>query len=227
MTKTAQLNSLFKKWRNSSDEFRENFYPDGIIDEAMYETQDLKILFVCKEPNKGNHLNEKTHDFREQWRGGGGYYNIAFRLAEWTTGIQNDFRHYARFKESTLASEEAAFRQALRSIAFMNIKKSSGSGVSDKKEMREKTKPVVGLVKKQIDIIAPDLIILGLSWSSLRDQLFPELAGNWIDSGWDVAVARSGKAKVIDFYHPSSRNVPAASLALLEKVMKGKAFVNL
>ena len=59
---------------------------------------------------------------------------------------------------------------------------------------------------------------MGLSWNGLRERLFPHVV--WRASGYAVDIGDWEGRKLIDFYHPSARNAPAAAYCLLEKVLK-------
>jgi len=50
---------------------------------------------------------------------------------------------------------------------------------------------------------------------------------NWIPSGYDIKIARWGKIRVVDYYHPSNRYPGAMNYALLEKVINSKRFKEL
>lgn len=110
----------------------------------------------------------------------------------------------------------------------MNIKKSGGKGIVESSSaIYDVAKEQHAFIQKEIAIIELDIIILSLSHEQrLRTLLFPEVS-NWKNSGYGIEIARSNGQRIIDFYHPSSRNVPAASYCLLKGVMEGEAFRNL
>lgn len=209
--KTNKLNELFTEWENEILDYKDCFVRDGIIDEKRYDASKLKILFVAKEPNDPKH---KIGDFRDDWNKGL-YYSFAYRIAEWSYGILNDF---PQFDEIKISSEEA--HNAIKSIAFMNIKKSGGGGVAHYSVIFEHYDKNRAYLLRQIEIIKPELIILGISfWGELRKELFPD--AEWKKSGYgiDIGIVKE-KYKIIDFYHPSSRTPPSASYCLLHNIFK-------
>ena len=109
----------------------------------------------------------------------------------------------------------------------MNVKKIGGGSLSEYENIINSVKKDFNFVHKEIEIIAPDIIILGLSWKEVRTEVFPDLKDKWQDSGYDIAITRFNKAKVIDFYHPSSRNAPSASYSLLQNIINSSAFKSL
>jgi hypothetical protein len=216
MTKTDELNTLFADWEKFVPEYTAKFVRDGIVNEEAYLLAHTKILFLTKEPNNPG---QTPGDFREWWKEGI-KYGFSFRLAEWAFGILNDFPPYDEIWKT-----KDNVNHAIRSIAFMNVKKSGGGGLAEYDRMIEHATKNKDFISKQIDIIQPEIIITGLSWPELRCQVFPDLA--WMESGYGIAIARCGDKKIIDFYHPSARTAPAASYSLLQNVIRAPPFRNL
>lgn len=111
----------------------------------------------------------------------------------------------------------------------MNVKKSKGVGKLDNvKELNALVLEQIDFIRQQIEIIQPDVVILCLSHSKfLRNLLFPQAESVWLNSGYGVEIGKSGNQKLIDFYHPSSRNVPAAAYCLLKNVVQSAAYKSL
>ena len=222
-TKTEELNKLFQDWENKIPEYKGHFVKDGINDEDLYNATNPKILFITKEPNNPN---QETGDFRVWWEKDL-KYTFSIRIAEWAFGIIHNFPPYDYIKRS-----EKEKIDALQSIAFMNVKKNGGNGTAKHKEIIEHIKMNLVYIHKEINIIEPDIIILGLSTKEIRSEAFPKQKSSWIESGYDIAINRydyeNGKyAKMIDFYHPSARNGASASYSLMQNVVKSLPFCNL
>ncbi|GAG86637.1 unnamed protein product [marine sediment metagenome] len=107
----------------------------------------------------------------------------------------------------------------------MNIKKVGGSGSAKFDQIMDHTRKSFDFIHQEIGIIEPEIIILGISWKEVRTELFPNL--EWKNSGYDIAIAKYKKSKVIDFYHPSSRNAPSAAYSLLQNIIRSKPFMEL
>ena len=211
-SKTIQLNSLFNEWEQTVSEYKGKFVRDGIVNENLYQIASTKILFITKEPNNPN---EEAGDFREWWRDKI-KYAFSCRLEEWSYGLLNNFPEYDE------VWKEKRTHNAIQQIAFMNIKKSGGGGNSELNRMMEHLKMNFDFLQREIEIIDPDIIITGTTWNKLRNGLFPEI--KWQNSGYDIAIGRYKKAKVIDYYHPSSRTPPAASYSLLQNIFSSDKF---
>jgi hypothetical protein len=213
LTKTQQLNQLFDEWENTISEYKGKFVRDGIINEKLYSLTSPKILFITKEPNNPK---QEANDFREWWINEIAY-SFSYRIAEWSYGLINNFPQY----DEIWKTKDSAHK-AIQHIAFMNIKKLGGGGNSEYNRMMNHLKMNFKFIHRQIKIILPDIIIIGVTWPELRNALFPDI--KWQNSGYAIAIGRYNNAKVIDFYHPSSRNAPSASYSLLQNIVNSENF---
>lgn len=230
MTKTLELNIHFAKWRQQTRTKVNTFHADGIIDELTYSKAKVKLCFLMKEPNNPakDDFGAKF-DFREWWRDEPIKGAFTARIAEWSYGILNGFPAYDDVRKT---DEGDAIQEVRKAIALVNVKKSGGRGSSDPKEFlhalgasAEQRAILAELVREELRIIAPDVVVMGLTWPKLRDLLFPNV--EWNKSGYAVEVGKWEGRTLIDFYHPSSRSAPAGAYCLLEKVMRSAAFLNL
>jgi len=215
-SRNAMLNELFDEWEDAVSDYKGKFVRDGIIDEELYNSASPKILFVEKEPNDPT---QESGDFRIWWKQDPDY-PFLYRIAEWSYGLLNDFPQYDEIRR-----KNDLLKQAIQQVAFMNIKKSGGGGRSDYDQMIDNLRNNVEFLHREIEIISPEIIILGVTWPELRDLLLPDV--EWIGSGYDVVIGRHKNSKVIDFYHPSSRTAPAASYSLLQNVVNANQFKKL
>ena len=214
--KDLELNSLFNEWEEKVPEFKGHFVRDGIINDELYRKARTKILFIAKE---ANNPNQTEGDFRSYWQ------NklrdpFAYRIAEWSFGVLNDFPPYDEIWKNRSNGDNA-----IQKIAFMNVKKIAGGGFEVPSEVDFHTKRDIEFIKREIAAIAPELVILGVSRTILRDLLFPDLT--WQKSGWGIDIGKFGGIKIVDFYHPSSRNAPSASYCLLKEVINSEMFKRL
>lgn len=215
-TKTEQLDELFIKWEKETPGYKGHFVRDGIINEDLYKQTKPKILFITKEPNNPKQLPD---DFRTWWLE---TLECAFsyRIAEWSYGLQNDFPQY-----DEIWKRKGSAKEAIQKIAFMNVKKIGGEGSSEFKTIMDTLIENFENIHQQIKIINPEIIIIGLSWKDARNALFPNV--NWIKCGYDRNIGKFNNYKIIDFYHPSSRNAPAAAYSLLQNIIQSNQFENL
>ncbi len=210
-TKMERLNDLFLKWREGYGAEAGRMCLDGIVCEKDYDNTDPKLLFVAKEPN-----TDGVFDFRKWWCEEV-KYAFTKRLCEWTYGIRNGFPPLSDFDK-----DEGNKLAAIRSISFINLKKVGGSGSADSAKIQYTTERDRGFLRRQIDIVAPDVVVGGVGDSGLWSVLFPDITLE--DCGFDIRVARVGRIKVVDFYHPSYRIPRAMSYSLLGRVFQSDKF---
>lgn len=219
MSVTEELDKLFKEWENSIKEYNGIFVRDGIINEIEWFKTNPKILFITKEAN--HYGLPRSGDFRKDWRNGDWKYPFAYRIAEWSFGIINNFPIF-----NEIYSNPLLYPKTLQKISFLNIKKTGGIGTIDGNIIGKHFDDNRKFLDRQIELINPDTIVLCLSFNEyIRSKMFENAV--WKKSGYDINVARWKNLRLIDFYHPSSRNGPGASYSLLQNVFNSKVFKEL
>lgn len=168
-------------------------------------------MFIAKEPNVTGH----DKNFVKEWNSEPlPTHTSAQRLSEWAYGIIHDFSAY----ESV--GNQLSY---LRKIAFMNVKKSGGCAFTDNKAMYRIVQPQCPFILEEVNIIQPDIIVACISFAGhLIEDIFGKV--DFISSGYNVQIGRYNEAKIINFHHPSGRNVPSAMYCLLQNVVQSKAF---
>lgn len=218
MSKNQHIANLYLEFKAECKTNGKTFIKDGIVDEDEFEKQNPKLLFIGKEANYDN-PNESEYNYRSELRSQVKHrYN--HRIAEWSYGIQNDFPPFDQ-----IYCQQSEEKKAIKKVAVIEINKTGGRGKSDKQLLSEGFNKTVHLVKKEIEIIKPDIIISGLYDKSLLLTLFPNI--NLKSSGYYIQVAKYYNFKVINFYHPSSQSVPAALYSFLQNVIRSNVFKNL
>lgn len=214
-----KLNQLFEEWEGNIEVYKGKFVRDGIINEEEWEKASPKILYITKEPNQSG--NQAAGDFRDDWNNGYSKYGFAYRIAEWSYGLLNDFPPF-----KSIVSDNTLYVKQLKKVAFLNIKKSGGIGTSEGPEIGRHFDLNESFLQRQLDIINPEIIVLCLSFNGyISSKMFNSC--RWKDSGYDINVGKWNNSKIIDFYHPSSRNAPAASYSLLQNIYRSEVFKNL
>jgi hypothetical protein len=108
----------------------------------------------------------------------------------------------------------------------MDVNKQGGGSSSDRQKLYQVACDQQKYITEKIRIIDPEIILLCLSFDRrVTSKLFGPLI--WQRSGYSIEIASFGNAKIIDFYHPSARNVGVAAYSLLQNVVKSKTFRNL
>ena len=195
---SQEIENLFAEWqalqqKESNEEYlgapeiaKDSFTYDGIINPFEYAKQDTKYLFISKESNIKN-KNDPC-----PFRADGDIFwlrDVCFhkqkpkifsnRLAMFANAIYSlDFEHVNKCHD------------ILNKVAFMNLNKRGGLSGSKGKTITEYTKKYAGFIKREIDMIKPDIIIC--CGSGLRDLL------------GEIGIC-SPRYTIIEVYHPSYR----------------------
>jgi hypothetical protein len=219
MSKAEELRILFREWK---EKYFPNspFYEDGIINEELYNQvpEGKRILFIAKEPNATKDDGKYHQSFIEEWNTGKPEYPFACRIAEWAYGIKHDFPVFECIPTPKY--------EHLKEIAFMNVKKSGGLGSANSKSITKVVNEQKEYISKQIAITDPDIIILCLSFDcSLIKKMFSDLELK--PTGYNIEIGRHKECRVINFYHPSSRNAPAAAYSLLQNILLSESFAEI
>ncbi|HET7922618.1 MAG TPA: hypothetical protein VFM15_07685 [Gammaproteobacteria bacterium] len=216
MSKTDQLESLFTRWVNAFPSYNGKFKKDGIIDESYYDRQKIKLLFIAKEANDPS---QTEGDYRDWWHEEV-KYSFSHRICEWAYGIMNNFPPI-----NSLDSCGQQRIEVMKSIAFMNLKKSGGAATVDHDKLGKVVDEERSYILEEIGIISPDILIGGVGSQAIWLKLFQNIA--FKRSGFDIDVARVGKTKIIDYYHPSYRVPRAMSYAHLSRIVGSQPFRDL
>lgn len=160
MTKTDQLNMLFEKWEKDNrcgDDFNVGeFIRDGIIDESEYSNQKIKVLFISNEANGGKkHIYDKNRD-----------EPLDRRELFMNYHKTNEESWSGRLKERVSCLYQVVINdysknpyEVANCFAFMNLNKYAGEQKTDISHIEEFCKAYICYIKKEIEIIYPDIII--------------------------------------------------------------------
>ena len=213
--RSAELEKLFDEWRKrhisedySNDKIsKNNFIPDGIIDEASYMQSPKKILFIAKEAaclKEGNTIEEN--------------FEAAQNDGFWCRRVVLGEEGGTRFSSGLALLANAILNEnfetpekdisALRYVAFMNINKRGGFTECET-DLDGYAKNYKDLIDREIRIISPDIIVC--CGSDVRGCL----------SGVDSCKS----LPVLEVYHPSARyKTDTDRLKKLEDELKNAQF---
>ena len=193
--RSAELEKLFDEWRKrhisedySNDKIsKNNFIPDGIIDEASYMQSPKKILFIAKEAACLDKTEKTTAEKN---------FEAAQKDGFWCRRVVLEGEGGTRFSSGLALLANAILNEnfetpekdisALRYVAFMNINKRGGF-TECKTKLSDYAKNYKDLIDREIKIISPDIIVC--CGSGVRTCL------SNIDSCKSVPV--------LEVYHPS------------------------
>lgn len=194
---TEQQMKIFEDLRKKNPKIIE----DGVSDEEEYISAAFRIMYVLKEVNGGSgwSLCEHLRNGGRQQRHDATWDNIA----RWTEGILHLDREipWSELEENC----ESRRSRMLRKICAINVKKTSGGCVSDEKEIYEFARNDADILKKQMEIYAPDIVICCGTTGALTDACFSDKKIEWKMTTRGVGYFIKGKMRVVSFSHPAAR----------------------
>lgn len=212
MSINQKLSVLYTDWQQSHPG---HFVAGGVVDEDMFNSSEVKILFLLKEVNDTEQaenwsLVQLMQDQIKRKK----FYHTWLTVGHWIFGMQQGFPAYQKLLQ--MSFKEDNITEGLLSIATTNLKKSGGSYESNEVEIREHARINKNLWMKEIEIINPDLVICGGTFSIVKELLGFEITK--CDSGADVGKALN--TTFVEFYHPMYRVSPKLLYAYFKETMK-------
>lgn len=189
---------LLDEWAQQHHHVGKGFVRDGIIDPNKWKYVQCRVLFINKEayddkkPNQDWDLRELI---RDNWKGPA--FKIWWLIAYWAYAIHN--WKSCRIPQMPNTKEEYELAsKALLSSAAINVKKSDGKKSSDNDEINDYVKKDGIFIKKQIELIDPQIIICGNVWEHIKEHIWPEATERY------HMVYKADKYIFIDLWHPSN-----------------------
>ncbi len=196
----GQYQTLMEEWKAKHDAEENGFAEDGIVSPEVWfdlPAEDERILLLLKEAYAKEDAKSKkklvwseakwlAHEACMKGCGKdcktctitGGTFNA---VAEWVYGIINgsdgELKEYDNWLgvQNRKMKEYRSVRDSLLSrIAVVNIKKSSGAKSSDWNDIMSYAKSDKELLKEQIELIKPTVIVCGGTYEMLR-HIYSEL----------------------------------------------------
>ena len=191
-----ELDELFDLWENRHiAKNYHHFIRDGIVDESWWLQEQCvpKICFFLKEARTQEEHYVLTDDLRarEPWR-------LWQRVAIWTQAIQAAFSCEHAYDDEKLKLRS---HTAIKQIAVVNVKKSDGKNTSNDKDLIVFANQDKDLLKQELELIDPDIIVCGYTFRFLSIVLGDELEAG---KRQDTMYCFWKDKLIIDYYHPAS-----------------------
>lgn len=191
-------NELFNQLKINNPTNNPTIVTDGIVDEKEYLDSKYKILYIMKEVNS----DQKDEWSLTEFLSNGARSQTWDNIARWTEGILN--------LEKDLAWEYLSRDNDIRrdiyikKIASINLKKTPGRHTSIYNEIRMATKNNKEILKKQVDIYQPNIIICcGTSGLFVKDCLESDLTWQMTSRGIEYMIL--DETIIVSFSHPEAR----------------------
>lgn len=193
---------LMDRWKSKEPHKGKWFIEDGIIDFDRWEYADVKIMLFLKEAYKEDDdiFDNICSLIRNRWDGP--KYKIWWTVSYWLYALQKLFKNGEIPSLPSNETEYKECREYLLSSAVVEIKKSDGEKTSSYEDLEEYIKKDKELLREQIDLINPQIIICGYTFGHFK-KLW---SGKDIEPfGKTGLVYKVGKYFVIDWWHPANQ----------------------
>jgi hypothetical protein len=180
------IDDLFILWQEARPEYKD-FSIDGILVEDSWKQANPKIAFLLKESNDG-FVKIRGRSWGPQDNSGRFWRNLRMWTYITTECLNGRVCTFAR----TIAEKE----KPLAEVAYINIKKKAESkSVSYDPDIHNYIASDLPFLKRQIEIIAPDILFCCGTFKYIRDKIELE--------GISKRIYSYQHLLVVDFYHPS------------------------
>ena len=170
---------------------------DGIVNEEEYLTSKYKIIYIMKEVNGGAGWNLKSFLYD------GGRSQTWDNVAMWTEGLLNINQEYnwSYLEENN----ENRRKYYLKKIGVINLKKTSGHHTADNKKISMAAFENRNLIKKQVDLYKPDIIICCGTADDFVKNYFDSKFVNWNMTKRGIQYIKCNNKIIVSFAHPEAR----------------------
>ena len=184
---------IFEKLRRENPDI----IADGVVDETEFLAARYRIVYILKEANggKGWDLRDFVYD--------GGRPQTWDNVARWTEGILSWEKEHL-WAEMERENEARRLRE-LKKIAVVNLKKTSGSYVSDGKQIYQIAGDNRNIIKEQLHLYCADFIICCGTEDAFMNACYEDQEVEWEMTSRGVWYFLDGKTVVISFAHPEAR----------------------
>jgi hypothetical protein len=164
------LDKLMDVWEEALPEGW-HFNRDGVISKESWDRSGTKVLFVLKETNEAKQnivtaINRAIEVKKSGWWRG----KVLRRVGRWAYGLQNYDGVVPSLKDAKLNE-----KNAVKSIAYINIRKTSGKARTNQKTFDAHASEFAPFVRRQVDLIKPDIVVLCGTFNQFKRYVFPEL----------------------------------------------------
>lgn len=170
---------------------------DGIVDENEYLSSKYKILYVMKEVN-----SSEAWDLRK-FLYDGGRPQTWDNIARWTQGILNIHTEYSWDELSK--NNEKRRKIYLKKIGSINLKKTGGGYTSKIKEISKAARENKAIIKNQIEIYKPDIIICCGTAGYFVNSIYDSKEIKWSMTQRGVEYIKYKEKTILSFAHPEAR----------------------
>lgn len=169
------------------------FIRDGIVDLEEWNRQETpKVCFFLKEAYTKQDEYNLVKNLQES-----SPWNMWRKVAVWTAAIHNTYLGERLLDLGVIRANE---HNLIKKIAVVNVKKSNGNSQSNENDLEVFAKDDKQELKRQLELINPDVIICGYTLHFLKKVLGNEL---YLTNIEDKMYGFWKDKIIIDYYHPA------------------------
>lgn len=190
--KKAQFNDgLYETLRKyTKNILPEAFARDGMVNAEKFCKMDYKVLYILSESNADGHIEGQKE--QSNWSFDSTFRDFATKGEDWKSRLKTKICEMQRIILQNELGVDLNLREAVLTIAVMNLNKRGGGNKISSSYFSEYFEPYVkkhsDLIKREIEIINPDLIVCcGDKTSYLTKCVLTDIY----------------KKRVLDMWHPS------------------------
>lgn len=183
---------LFAEWKCIADDIP--FIKDGVMNADVWFKNKVRPLFLFGESFGTDDNSPEGYNRKRAWR----------RIALWTKGIMNTGATYMEPFEPWCKDIIHSDNKYVDSIAAVNIKKDSGKKRADYNEICEYAKAGRKLLKKQLELCDPTVIICGGTARALEIILDEQFRQKHNNNLFYTVEINGHPVTVIDYWKPSN-----------------------
>lgn len=170
---------------------------DGIVDESSFLSARYRIVYVLKEVNGGENWDLREYIYN------GARPQTWDNIARWTKGILSWEKDFS-WKELQENNEERR-KTELKKIAAINLKKTSGKQVSNRREIHNAAKLNSEIIRKQVTLYKAHFIILCGTTDAFMDACYKGKDIPWQMTQRGIWYFVDKESVIISFAHPEAR----------------------
>lgn len=183
------------RWSEKVIHKEKGFIEDGIIDTTRWQKANRKVILLLKEAYDG--YGNLCQLIRDEWKGP--KYKIWWTASYWLYALQKITANYIPpFPKEQKEFDEC--REYLLSSAIINIKKSGGKAPSEYEDILKYAIEDSKLLKDQITLINPDIILCGSTFNYLKKFWTDEMK----QIGDTEFIFKTGNCILINYWHPAN-----------------------
>ena len=208
-------NTLYKKYEEVL-----NWVKDGVVDEENYKKASVKVLYILKEANGGKNKKwqdkgSKNGDLRNYLKNKADRWQTWNNVVRWQYGIEN-LNNDKSWKQVFRVTH--SFRKEhLRHTAVINLKKLAGNQNSNMKQILKHAKKNIALIRQQIALYEPDVVICGGTGDIVKRIGLFEGLDKWEKSERYVSYNIVKSRIIVNYKHPGARKAKNKMFLILQK----------